>query len=45
MPLRLLKNEIETLKALLYIYSLVRYVVEKHPSIVTEFKDQYRPEE
>ena len=42
MPLRNLKAEIETLRAIAYIYELTKYVVEKHPTIAFEFNQWYK---
>jgi hypothetical protein len=44
MPLRILKDEIKALEALAFIYALVKYVVEYHPSIVTKFNDKWENE-
>ena len=42
MPLRTLKDEIELVRAIAYVYELAKFIVEKHPEIVSEFHEYYK---
>ena len=42
MPIRILSKEIEALRALNYIYTLVKYVIDKHPSIISKFEQELK---